>query len=129
MKNYLVLAGILLITTSASAENAGMNCALADKQLNLIKSQLDMVKEKHKISIKQSVQPQIQAQGGKQLNINIDQNNELVKAIAKLSIAEATFEAVVDMCKDGTLKQTSDKIENKNPDNYTATLIPKPETK
>ncbi len=125
MKYLMMLTSLAVICATANAESKGMNCTLAEKELNLIRSQLDMIEEKYKIFVKQSVGPQIQSQTGKPLNINIDGNNEYVKAIAKLSVAEATFEAVLDMCKEGSFKNSGNAPIDKNQDNYTATLIPK----
>jgi len=125
MKYPIVFTSLIVFATPTFAQAPGMNCTLAEKELNLIKSQLDVAHEKFKMYVKQSVGSQVQAQPGKPLSINVDGNNDYVKAIAKLSVASATFSAVLDMCKEGSLKNVTNVPADKNADNYTATLIPK----
>jgi hypothetical protein len=120
------LASLLNFATAYAADSPGMNCTLAGKELTLIKSQLDIIIEKYKIQIKQNFAPKMPTTPGQEIKINVDANNEFVKAIAKLAVAEATFEAINEMCKDGSLKASTDKISGGNKDEYQAKLIPKP---
>lgn len=78
-----------------------MNCQLIDKRLDLVKSQLAVVVEQYKIFFKKEMMPQLkQAQTeGKNAKFTISGNNKYAQAIAKLSMAEATYEALSETCK------------------------------
>jgi hypothetical protein len=121
MQKFMIMASLVLLSTPVAAVTNN-NCTLAQKELNLIKSQQDMMVEKYKISIKQNLSEQVKTQSDGKLSVNVDPNNEFVKAIAKLSVAGATLEAILDLCKDGALNTSAPK---KGPDDYTAQLIPK----
>lgn len=134
MRLTLLLSLLAFLTNASYAQespsNTATNCDLAQKELNLIKSQLDMVIAQYKITLKKNIQDQVKAGGGKKININVDPNNELVKSLTKLSVAEATFEAMFEMCKDGSLKSTNTTAPaaatTAPQDDYKAQLIPKP---
>jgi len=109
--------------TTASPQVTPPNCDLAQKELDLIKSELDVVIAKYKISIKDNISNQLKAGGGSQkVTLSIDGNNDAVKAISKLSIAGATYAAMLEMCKDGLLKPNA----TTTADGYKAQLVPEP---
>jgi hypothetical protein len=121
MKKLLILTSMIFASTQVIAADRKTNCTLAQKELNVIKSEQDMIVEKYKISVKTSLGSQMKNQNGQKLLINIDPNNEYLKTIAKLSIAEATLEAMIEMCGEGTLPASAPK----GPYDYTAQIIPK----
>lgn len=125
---YILVVFLGLSASVRAADTGGSNCELAQKELDLVKAQLAMIVEKYKISVKNMVKAQLKVNPGQKVSINVDPNNELVKALTKLSIAEATFEATVEMCKDGSLKKDAANAMPPAPgqEDYKALLIPKP---
>lgn len=134
MKKVLLVTALFTLAANVDANASNSNCELAQKELNLIKSQKEMIIAKYKLAIKENIRQQLKASegqtgqtgnnaGGRKITLNVDANSQPVKAITKLSIAEATFEAMLEMCKDGSLKP---EIVNAT-DGYKSQIIPKPE--
>lgn len=130
MKMILLATALISLAAGAEARASNASCELAQKELNLIKSEKEMMIAKYKLAVKENVRNQLKAgagapgnTGGRKITLNVNPNSDAVKAISKLGLAEATFEATLEMCKDGELKP---EVSN-NLDGYKAQLIPMPD--